>query len=104
MSLSWPQKVRRFLLVIGSLAIVAGALHYVFDPSHLERYTEMEVRLEKVRQMNRGLERDNRRLLREIDACRSDPRYLLRHARRELRAVRDGQLVYQFPPLPPKTL
>ena len=86
------------LIVLGVAALLVGALHYVFDPRNLERYTAMEIRLETVRRMNRTLEDGNTRLAREIEACRHDPRYLERLARHELHLVRDGASVYVFPP------
>lgn len=89
--------LRNGAIVLAVVALIFGALNYVFDPRNLERYTAMEIRLETVRRMNRSLDDDNLRLAREIEACRHDPRYLERLARHELHLVRDGTNVYVFP-------
>ena len=44
------------------------------------------------------LKDDNQRLRQEIDALRSDHRYLEKLARRELGMVREDEIVYQFRP------
>ncbi len=91
------RSVKTALVVFAVLGLIAGALGYVFNPRNLARYSAMEVRLETVRQMNHAIARDNARLAREIEACRNDPRYLERVARREYRLIADGQTVYLFP-------
>ena len=90
-------KTRQALLTLAVIGLMAGALHYVFNPRTLERYTEMELRLERVRAMNRRIAEENESLARYIEACRHDPRYLERLARQELGQIRDGDVVYVFP-------
>lgn len=99
MTRPFRRSLRTALVVVGILALVAGTLHYVFNPRNLERYTAMELRLEKLRNMNREIDRRNRALAREIESCRHDPRYLERIARHELHQIRDGDAVYVFPAL-----
>jgi cell division protein FtsB len=92
------RSVKTGLVVVGVLALLAGTLRYVFNPRNLERYTAMELRLDKLRFMNRALDDQNRVLAREIEYCRHDPRYLERVARFQLHQIRDGDTVYVFPP------
>ncbi len=92
--------VRLILLGFFAAALAAGVwftLAYVLDPRHFARYEEMELRLDRLRGRNLSLERDNRRLIREIEAVQRDPRYLDDLARHNLNLIRDGEVVYLFP-------
>ncbi len=93
---SLQQKVRRGLVVVGLLGLIATGLVHAFDPSRSDAYRLMNQRLDKVRVMNQKVAEENRLLLREIDACRNDVRYVRRYARRELRALRPNETVYTF--------
>lgn len=92
--------LKTLLIAVTALATVGGTLTYVFNPRTLHRYTEMEARLGRIRAMNKGLERANERLALEIEACRTDPRYVGRLVRHELGQIPDDAVVYLFPPMP----
>ena len=79
------------------LAIIAVPLR-ILDERGLPRYRVLKTELYEVEAANERLEAEVRALAKEVDALRGDPSAIERVARDELGMVREGELVFQFPP------
>jgi cell division protein FtsB len=70
----------------------------ILDDRGLPRYRLLKEELISIEAANDRLEAEVRTLQREVEGLREDPRTIERVARDELGMVRDGELVFQFPP------
>ena len=79
------------------MAIVAVPLR-ILDDRGLPRYRVLKAELGEVAEANERLEAEVRALQRQVEGLRSDPEAIERVARDELGMIREGELVFQFPP------
>ncbi len=79
-----------FLLLVLGLTL--------FGEKGILRAVQANRHQQSLQQELRRQEEANAALRREIESLRSDRRYLEEIARRELGMVREGELVYKFPP------
>ncbi len=81
------------------LLILFGAA--LFGERSLLRYHQLQQEKRRIEASIEAKRRENRRLLRELDALRNDRAYQERLVREELNFVRPGEIVYRFPDTPP---
>lgn len=83
-------------------AIAAGAILFIlfftiFGERGLLRIYHLNRELQEVQSRIEELKVENDQLKRELDALRSDRRYLESIARRDFGMVRSNEIIYQFP-------
>lgn len=87
---------------VGAAALVASALGYVpyhvYARSGLARTLQLRRDLAALHARNAELRGENRRLVREAEALRSDPDAIERVARAELGWVRPGEVIVDLSP------
>lgn len=92
-----PPKPQRRLPVVPVVLILLLLGLAVFGDKGILRAMQAMRQKEALQKEVHRLEQTNSELRREIEALRSDQRYLERIARKELGLVREDELVYQFP-------
>lgn len=92
---SWPGGRLNRLALVAVLLLLALAL---LGDKGILRAVRLSREKASLQEEVRRLEEANAALRREIEALRSDRKYLESLARQELGMVRDDELVYQFPP------
>jgi cell division protein FtsB len=93
---------RRFYLIPAG-AILFILFFTVFGERGLLRIYHLNRELTEVNQKIAGLKEENDKLRREVEALRSDRRYLESLARRDFGLVRKNEIIYQFSPPSPAT-
>jgi cell division protein FtsB len=87
-------RIAAFAAGLLSIILVAAAL---LGEHGVLRHEKLREELEHVRELNTGLEADNKRLRAEAEALRSDPDYVEAVIRDELGWVRKNELIFIFP-------
>ncbi len=70
----------------------------ILSEEGLPRYRSLKDQLTRLRDDNVALTQDIERLNREVKSLRNDPEAVERIARDELGMIREGELLFQFPP------
>ncbi|HWI41227.1 MAG TPA: septum formation initiator family protein [Verrucomicrobiae bacterium] len=88
----------RRLYVIPTLVVLFILYFTVFGERGLLRIHQLTQEKESIRRQAEEVKVENERLKREIEALRTDRRYLESVARKEFGLVRPNEVVYQFAP------
>ncbi|WP_432822267.1 FtsB family cell division protein [Trichloromonas sp.] len=96
MSVSDPAPKTIWFPLIPGLIVLAVLAAAVFGEKGILCAVQSNQQKELLLQQVQALELANQGLRKEIDALRSDPRYLEAISRKELGMVREDELVYQF--------
>ena len=70
----------------------------ILSEEGLPRYRRLQEQLTRIHSDNEALTRDIERLNHEVKALLNDPDAVERIARDELGMIREGELLFQFPP------
>ncbi|RQD64531.1 FtsB family cell division protein [Desulfonatronovibrio magnus] len=87
------------LIIILLLILNAFMIHkLIWTPSGVLNYLEINESYLELEQRNNALIEENRELSRQIMALREDDDYLMEAVRREMRYVKDNEVLYFFSP------
>ncbi|MDB4976956.1 MAG: hypothetical protein JWN48_5297 [Myxococcaceae bacterium] len=88
-----------WLMPIGLLVFATFSVPVrILSEEGLPRYRTLQDQLTRLRGDNVALTQDIERLNREVKSLRNDPEAVERIARDELGMIREGELLFQFPP------
>ncbi|ACM21270.1 septum formation initiator family protein [Geotalea daltonii FRC-32] len=90
--------MRKRMLLIPAGIIVFILFFTIFGDRGLLRIYHLNKDNKEIREHLQSLKTENEKLKREIEALRSDRRYLESIARRDFGLVRQNEVIYQFPP------
>jgi cell division protein FtsB len=89
-----PNIEKSLMLAVALLGVVLVALG-LFGNNGIITYTELKRGYNDMQQRVDKLNRENEKLMEEINALRNDPTYIERIAREELGMVRPGEVLYR---------
>jgi cell division protein FtsB len=93
---AWRRWAARLALA-SALALALGYVPYrILDGSGLARARRLDHELRETRAKIRHLEKENRRLLKEVNALRDDPEAVEEIARHELGMVKENEIVVKI--------
>jgi len=102
MSVQMLKRISRFLrtFVVRAVAVVlvVATFQYVFNADSRARHDSLREELDRMQRLNRTLADENERLRLQVDAIKTDDRYLEKMARQEFGMIREGETVYRFVP------
>ncbi|GAB7026120.1 FtsB family cell division protein [Geotalea toluenoxydans] len=90
--------MRKRMLLIPAGIIVFILFFTIFGDRGLLRIYHLNKDNKEIQEHLQSLKTENEKLKREIEALRSDRRYLESIARRDFGLVRQNEVIYQFPP------
>ena len=85
-----------------ALAILIGAFQWVVNAESRAKMDDLRQELGRVEELNLGLQDQNARLRLQVEAVRTDDRFLEQVARQEFGMIKKGEVLYRFgPPFTP---
>ena len=94
----WFHRNRRKLATIGVglIAIYIG-FHVIFGDNGMVAYAHKRAESQRLQKDIDSLQQENARLLKQVDALKTDPKAIEKEAREQLRYTRPGEVVYTLP-------
>ena len=81
-----------------ALGILLGAFQWVVNAESRATMDDLRQELSRVEELNRGLHDQNARLRLQVEAVRTDDRFLEQVARQEFGMIKKGEVLYRFGP------
>jgi len=88
--------IRRWIVRIGLLGVVFGAVQYVSNTDSRVRYLELRVELNRLHELNHDLTLTNEKLRMQVQGIQHDDRYLEQIAREEFGMIQQNEVLYHF--------
>lgn len=92
-----PRSRLRWLAIACGALVLSLVLSALFVDGGVARHERLNEELARLKTLNEGLEQDNLRLRKEVEALRHDPRYVERVAREELGLVGPDEVIFIVP-------
>jgi cell division protein FtsB len=84
-----------YVVFLAALALLLGLI-LVYSDNGLIRLHELRLEQKRLELDNEQLREENRRLLRNLERIKSDPRYIEDEARKKLGLVRPDETIYRL--------
>lgn len=81
-----------------ALAILIGAFQWVANAESRAKMDDLRQELGRVEELNLELQDQNARLRLQVEAVRTDDRFLEQVARQEFGMIKKGEVLYRFGP------